>query len=50
MVDERASILFTMTDHQRSDNLGMIQARQEVTPNLNQFASMVQFSLTTRRA
>lgn len=34
-MDNKPNILFMMTDHQRSDTLGMIQCGREVTPNLN---------------
>ena len=36
--DTRPNLLFIMTDHQRSDSLGMVQSGVEVTPNLNQLA------------
>lgn len=39
MANKRPNILFIMTDHQRADSLGMVQAGREVTPNLNQLAS-----------
>ena len=35
---DRPNILFIMTDHQRADSLGMVQAGVEVTPNLNKLA------------
>ena len=33
------NLLFLMTDHQRADSLGMVQAGVEVCPNLNHLAS-----------
>jgi len=35
----RPNILFVMTDHQRADSIGMVQAGLEVCPNLNRLAS-----------
>lgn len=35
----RPNLLFMMTDHQRADSLGMVQAGVEVCPNLNRLAS-----------
>jgi len=35
---DRPNLLFVMTDHQRADSLGMVQAGVEVTPNLNRLA------------
>jgi arylsulfatase A-like enzyme len=32
------NILFIMTDHQRADSIGAVQAGKEVTPNLNRLA------------
>lgn len=37
-MNDKPNILFMMTDHQRADSLGMIQAGVEVTPNLNRLA------------
>ncbi|RLB75152.1 MAG: hypothetical protein DRH24_20095, partial [Deltaproteobacteria bacterium] len=37
------NILFVMTDHQRADSIGMLQAGREVTPNLNKLASVSAF-------
>jgi arylsulfatase A-like enzyme len=34
----RPNLLFIVTDHQRADSVGMVQAGVEVTPNLNRFA------------
>ena len=36
---ERPNLLFIMTDHQRADSLGAVQAGVEVTPHLNRLAS-----------
>ena len=36
---ERPNLLFLMTDHQRADSTGMVQAGPEVTPHLNRLAS-----------
>lgn len=36
---ERLNLLFIMTDHQRADSIGMVQAGVEVTPNLNRLAA-----------
>jgi len=33
------NLLFIMTDHQRADSMGMVQAGLEVTPNLNRLAA-----------
>jgi arylsulfatase A-like enzyme len=33
------NLLFVMTDHQRADSIGMVQAGVEVCPNLNRLAS-----------
>ncbi len=38
MSESRPNLLFIMTDHQRADSLGMVQAGVEVTPNLNGLA------------
>jgi len=38
-VIEKRNLLFIMTDHQRADSLGMVQAGMEVTPNLNRLAA-----------
>lgn len=35
---KRSNIVFIMTDHQRSDSIGMEQCNIEVTPNLNKLA------------
>ena len=35
----RPNLLFIMTDHQRADSLGMVQAGVEVTPSLNRLAA-----------
>jgi arylsulfatase A-like enzyme len=35
---DRTNLLFVMTDHQRADSLGMVQAGVEVTPALNALA------------
>ncbi len=35
----RPNLLFIMTDHQRADSLGMVQAGVEVCPNLNRMAA-----------
>lgn len=35
----KPNIIFIMTDHQRADSIGMVQAGIEVTPNLNRLAS-----------
>ena len=37
---EKRNLLFIMTDHQRADSLGMVQAGIEVTPNLNRLAAL----------
>ena len=39
MTEKKPNILFIMTDHQRGDSIGMVQAGIEVTPNLNRLAS-----------
>jgi len=39
MASDRPNLLFMMTDHQRYDSLGMVQAGIEVTPNLNRLAA-----------
>lgn len=39
MRKDRPNILFFMTDHQRADSLGMVQAGLEATPHLNELAS-----------
>ena len=39
MPEKQPNLLFLMTDHQRADSLGMVQAGVEVTPNLNRLAS-----------
>jgi arylsulfatase A-like enzyme len=39
MTDKNPNLLFVMTDHQRADSIGMVQAGIEVTPNLNRLAS-----------
>ena len=33
------NLLVLMTDHQRADSIGMVQAGVEATPNLNHLAS-----------
>jgi len=38
MAAQKPNLLFVMTDHQRVDSLGMVQAGIEVTPNLNRLA------------
>jgi arylsulfatase A-like enzyme len=38
-MSRRADLLFLMTDHQRADSIGMVQAGIEVTPNLNRLAA-----------
>ncbi|MFC1735430.1 sulfatase-like hydrolase/transferase [Candidatus Hydrogenedentota bacterium] len=38
MAHSQPNILFIMTDHQRADSLGMVQAGIEITPNLNHLA------------
>ncbi|MFP4055742.1 MAG: sulfatase-like hydrolase/transferase [Candidatus Brocadiia bacterium] len=38
MSEPRPNLLFLMTDHQRADSLGMVQAGVEVAPNLNRLA------------
>jgi len=43
MAPERPNLLFLMTDHQRADSIGMVQAGVEVTPNLNRLASQGAF-------
>ncbi len=35
---DRPNLLFIVTDHQRADSVGMVQADVEVTPNLNRLA------------
>ncbi len=39
VANRKPNILFVMTDHQRSDSIGMSQAGVEVCPNLNRLAS-----------
>ena len=39
MAAAKPNVLFIMTDHQRADSLGMVQAGVEVTPNLNRLAA-----------
>jgi arylsulfatase A-like enzyme len=39
MTKKSPNLVFIMTDHQRADSLGMVQAGIEVTPNLNRLAS-----------
>jgi len=39
MITRQPNVLFIMTDHQRADSLGMVQAGVEVCPNLNRLAS-----------
>jgi arylsulfatase A-like enzyme len=39
MPPSRPNLVFIMTDHQRADSLGMVQAGLEVTPNLNRLAA-----------
>ena len=39
MPKKQPNIVFIMTDHQRHDSLGMVQAGVEVTPNLNRLAA-----------
>ena len=39
MTSSQPNILFIVTDHQRADSLGMVQAGVEVTPNLNRLAA-----------
>ncbi len=36
--DSKPNLLFIMTDHQRADSIGMVQAGIEVTPHLNRLA------------
>ncbi len=38
-MSDRRNLLFLMTDHQRFDSLGMVQAGVEVTPCLNRLAA-----------
>ncbi len=47
MSTTKPNLLFIMTDHQRADSLGRVQAGVEVTPNLNALAAE---SATFRRA
>lgn len=37
--DKKQNLMFIMTDHQRSDSIGMTQSGIEVCPNLNRLAS-----------
>jgi choline-sulfatase len=39
MADRRPNLLFLMTDHQRADSIGTVQAGREVTPRLNRLAA-----------
>ncbi|MCP4641332.1 MAG: sulfatase-like hydrolase/transferase [bacterium] len=39
MPDTRPNLVFIMTDHQRADSIGSVQAGVEVTPNLNRLAA-----------
>ena len=39
MIDARPNLLIIMTDHQRADSLGMVQAGVEVCPTLNRLAA-----------
>ena len=36
---QKPNLLFLMTDHQRADSIGMVQAGAEVAPNLNRLAA-----------
>ncbi len=47
MNNKRPNLLLFMTDHQRSDIIGMVQCGREVTPNLNR---LVQESVLFERA
>ena len=44
---KKPNLLLFMTDHQRSDIIGMVQCGREVTPNLNR---LVQESVLFERA
>ena len=39
MTHDSPNVLFIMTDHQRADSIGIVQAGVEVCPNLNRLAS-----------
>ena len=47
MNKNKHNLLFIMTDHQRADTIGMVQAGNEVTPNLNR---LVKESVVFNRA
>lgn len=37
-MEKRPNLLFLMTDHQRADEIGMIQCEREITPHINRLA------------